>query len=178
VLSKLAWLALAVAACFNALSAVGGGVAILVTDGLGMPRSFLVGSPFASFFFPAVVLLAVVGGTQVAAAALLLLRRPSALFWAAFAGFTMVTWILIETAIIRGFGILRALYYLTGVAELVLVLALLGIVSWMPPLGRAASPERANAGHSEALERRARSASRDLRLCRQRPPSGELTGAA
>jgi hypothetical protein len=171
VLSKLAWLALAVAACFNALSAVGGGVAILVTDGL-------VGSPFASFFFPAVVLLAVVGGTQVAAAALLLLRRPSALFWAAFAGFTMVTWILIETAIIRGFGILQALYYLTGVAELVLVLALLGIVSWMPPLGRAASPERANAGHSEALERRARSASRDLRLCRQRPPSGELTGAA
>jgi hypothetical protein len=30
----------------------------------------------------------------------------------------MVTWILIETAIIRGFGILQAAYYLTGIAEL------------------------------------------------------------
>jgi hypothetical protein len=97
-----------------------------------MPKSLLAGSPFPNFFFPGLLLLAVVGGTQVVATILLFRRGPLALFWAAFAGFTMVTWILVETAIIRGFGVLQALYYLTGVTELVLVLALLGIVAWMP----------------------------------------------
>jgi hypothetical protein len=146
-LSKLAWVALVGVAAFNTVSAVGGAIAMLFTDGLGMPRAFLVGSPFASFLVPAVLLLAVVGGTQAVAAVLLLLRRPSSLFWAAFAGFTMVTWILVETAIIRGFGLLQGLYYLTGVTELVLVFALLGIVSWMPRVGRPVEYERATAAH-------------------------------
>jgi hypothetical protein len=128
----LTWTVLTVVVTFNAVSAVGGAIAIFLTDGLGMPKSFLAGSPFTSFFVPGLVLLAVVGGTQVMAAILLFRRRPLALFWAAFAGFTMVTWILVETVIIRGFSVLQALYFLTGVAELALVLALLGIVSWMP----------------------------------------------
>jgi hypothetical protein len=131
-LSKLAWAVLGGAAVFNAVSAVGGAIAMLFTDGLGLPLAFLAGSPFASFVLPAVLLLVVVGGTQLVAAVLLLLRRRSALFWAALAGFTMVTWILVETAIIRGFGLLQGVYYLTGIAELVLVFALLGIVSWLP----------------------------------------------
>jgi hypothetical protein len=112
-----------------------------------MPRAFLVGSPFGTFFLPAVLLIAVVGGTQAVAGVLLLLRRRSSLFWAAFAGFTMVTWILAETAIIRGFGLLQALYYLTGVAELVLVFALLGIVSWMPRADLAVGHTHTSAAH-------------------------------
>jgi hypothetical protein len=128
----LRWAALTAVAGFNAVSAVGGAVAIFLTDGLGMPKSFLTGSPFDSFFVPALILLVIVGGSQVLAALLLLLRRSSSLVWTAFAGFTMVTWILVETVIIRGFGVLQALYYLSGVVELVLVLALLGIVAWLP----------------------------------------------
>jgi hypothetical protein len=146
-LPRLAWAALVGVAVFNAVSAVGGGVAMLFTDGLGMPRAFLVGSPFGSFFVPAVLLVAVVGGTQVVAAVLLLLRGRSSLFWAVLAGFTMVTWILAETAIIRGFGLLQALYYLTGVAELVLVFALLGIVSWMPRADPAVGHPHPSAAH-------------------------------
>jgi hypothetical protein len=131
-LTNLARVGLVGAAAFNAVSAIGGAIAIFLTDGLGMPRSLLAGSPFSTFLLPGALLLVVVGGTQVLAALLLFLRRPSALFWAALAGFTMVTWILIETAIIRGFSFLQAFYYLTGITELVLVLALLGIVGWMP----------------------------------------------
>jgi hypothetical protein len=123
---------LTVLATFNAVSAVGGAIGIFLTDGLGMPKSFLAGSPFPNFFLPGLLLLVVVGGTQVITAVLLFRDRSPALFWAAFAGFTMVTWILAETAIIRGFSVLQALYYLTGVGEIVLVLALLGIVSWLP----------------------------------------------
>jgi hypothetical protein len=146
-LPKLAWEALVVVAAFNALSAVGGSIAMLLTDGLGMPRALLVGSPFTNFVVPAVLLLAVVGGSHVVAAVLLLVRRPSSRFWAAFAGFTMVTWILVETAVIRGFGLLQGLYYLTGVTELVLVLALLGIVSWLPRADPALEHTRALPAH-------------------------------
>ena len=120
---------------------------MLLTDGLGMPRALLAGSPFADFVVPALVLLTVVGGTQVVAAVLLLLRRPSSLFWAACAGFTMVTWIVVETALVRDGRALQGLYYLTGVAELMLVFALLGIVSWLPRVGRPLDHTRAEAAH-------------------------------
>ncbi len=97
-----------------------------------MPLSMLDNSPFASFFVPGLILLVVVGGAQAVAAVLLIRRRGSALFWSAFAGFAMISWILIETVMIQGFGVLQAVYFITGAAELALVLALLGIVSWMP----------------------------------------------
>jgi hypothetical protein len=141
------WGTLTAVAGFNAVSAVGGAIAIFLTDGLGMPKSFLTGSPFDSFFLPGLILLVIVGGTQVLAALLLLLRRPLSLFWAAFAGFTMVTWILVETAIIGGFSGLQALYYLSGVAELMLVLALLGIVAWLPRSAPEVRPEPASTVH-------------------------------
>lgn len=131
-LTLIAWWALVVLAVFNALSAVGGGVAMLFTDGLGMPASFLDNGPFTSFVAPAIILAAVVGGTQTVSAVLLLRRRRSALFWNAVAGFALVIWIYVETVMILGFGFLQGLYLVTGLAQLALVIALLGVVSWLP----------------------------------------------
>ena len=116
----------------NAASAVGGAVAILVTNGLGMPLSMLDGSPFTSFLVPGLILLAVVGGTQILAAVLLIGRRRASLLGMAFAGFTMIVWILVETVVIQGFGLLQALYFATGALQIILTLALLGIVAWVP----------------------------------------------
>ncbi|WP_157374971.1 hypothetical protein [Arthrobacter alpinus] len=93
--------ALIVVVLFNAVSAVGGSIAMLFTNGLGMPTSSLTNSPFTSFFLPALILLVVVGGTQALAAGLLLGYRESSLLWTAFAGFAMIIWILKETVIIR-----------------------------------------------------------------------------
>ncbi len=120
---------------------------MLLTDGLRMPRTLLEGSPFTDFVVPALLLFAVVGGTQVVAAVLLLRRRPSSLFWTAFAGFTMVTWIVVETGLVPDGRLLQGLYYLTGVAELMLVFALLGIVSWMPRVGRPLDHQGASVAH-------------------------------
>lgn len=133
------WGALLVAA-FNALSAVAGGIGMLATNGLGMPLSALAGGPFTSFLIPAVVLIVVVGGTQTAAALLLIARRESGLLWSAVAGLGMLIWIFVETIIIRGGSWLQVLYFTTGTAQVALVLALLGVVSWLPrvPLRRAA----------------------------------------
>ena len=131
-LTKVAWRALLVVTLFDALSAIGGGVAMLLTDGLGMPKRFLDDSPFGSFVIPAIILITVLGGTQALAALLLIARRPSALLWSAIAGLGMIIWILVETVFVRGFGLLQGLYFGTGVHEVALVLALLGIVSWLP----------------------------------------------
>lgn len=125
------WGALVIAV-FNTVSAVGGGIGMLATDGLGMPREALAGSPFDSFTVPALVLIVVVGGTQALAAALLLARREAALVWTAVAGFGMLVWIFVETIVIRGGSWLQVLYFTTGAAQLVLVLALLGAVRWLP----------------------------------------------
>ncbi len=44
----------------------------------------------------------------------------------------LIIWILVETVVIQGFSWLQGIYFTTGVAELALVLAALGIVSWLP----------------------------------------------
>ena len=131
-LHRTARWALVVVSAFNALSAVGGGVAILATGGLGMPLSMLSSGPFSSFTGPGLILLIVIGGTQTAATVLLLRRRQSARAWAAVAGFGMIIWIFVETGIIAGISWLQVLYFATGVLQLALVLALLGIVAWLP----------------------------------------------
>lgn len=125
---------------FNALSAVSGGIGMLVTGGLGMPMEALEGSPFTSFALPALVLIAVVGGTQSLATGPLIARRESALLWSGVAGLGMLIWIFVETVVIRGGSWLQVLYFATGTLQIALVLALLGVVAWLPrrPLRRAA----------------------------------------
>ena len=121
--------ALIIVTVFNALSALAGGVAILA-GWLSMPQSMLQNGPFDSFLWPGVILLIVVGGTQTIAAVLLLGRRSSSLFWSAVAGFGMTIWIFVETGIIAGVSWLQVLYFATGTGQLVLVLGLLGVVTW------------------------------------------------
>lgn len=117
---------------FNALSAVGGGIAILASNGMGMPRSMLAGSPFTTFTVPAPILLLVIGGSQVLAFVLLVGRREAALVSTAVAGFGMLIWIFVETGIIAGISLLQVLYFATGTAQLILVFVLLGVVGWLP----------------------------------------------
>ncbi len=129
--TRAAWYSLVVVTVFSALSALAGGVAV-VPNWIGLPPSLLEGSPFDSYVIPGLVLLVVVGGTQLLATVQLLRRHPSALLWSAVAGFAMVIWIVVETAVIRGFSVLQGIYFGTGVAQLALVIALLGVVSWLP----------------------------------------------
>lgn len=134
-LTRIEWrLAIAVAA-FNALSAVGGGAAGLLSDGLGAPKSILDATPFRSFLFPELILLAVVGGTQATAAVQLIRRAPSSLFWNAFASFGMIIWIMTEVMMILGTSWLQVVYFGTGVLQLALTFGLLGILPWLPGPG-------------------------------------------
>ena len=139
---QLAFWSLVALTGFNALSAIAGGIAVFVTDGLGMPVSFLASGPFTSFTWPAVILVVVVGGSQVLAGGLLLGRREASLLWAAVAGFVMLVWIFVETIIIGGGSFLQVLYFATGGVQIILVLALLGVVAWLPRQPLRAAPTR------------------------------------
>lgn len=131
-LTSLTRMTLIVVVIFNAVSAAGGAIGMMFTGGLGMPANLLEGSPFSSFMAPALILLVVIGGTHALAAMLLLRRRRSSLLWSAIAGFGMIIWILTEIVIISGFNWIQGVYFATGIVELALVLALLGIVTWIP----------------------------------------------
>jgi hypothetical protein len=145
------WWTLLVLAGFGALSAIGGGVAMLVTGGtgMGMPLSLLSGTPFSTFTAPALVLFVVVGGTQLAAVASLLRRHSTAMAWSAVAGFGLTIWIVVETVMIRGFSALQAIYLVCGIAELALVMTLLGVLPWIPRKTSEAPPKRSQLVHAE-----------------------------
>jgi hypothetical protein len=126
---------LATLAVFGALSALVGAVLAIAANGAGVPLEYLAHSPFSSYFVPGLILGVVVGGTQLAAASTLLAKRRTALLLSAVAGFGMLIWIFVELAIIRQFSWLQAAYFCLGGLEVVLVLALLGIVpALVPPL--------------------------------------------
>jgi hypothetical protein len=128
----VAYRSLIVVSLFHALSAVGGGIGMVVADGLSMPKSLLADSPFSTFLLPGLILAIVVGGTQTVASVRLLRRRPSALLWSAVAGFGMVIWIIAEIGFLQALTWAQMVYVVSGLLQLVLVFSLLGIVSWLP----------------------------------------------
>jgi hypothetical protein len=112
---------------FNALSAVGGGIGLMAPGSLGMPAWWVEDSGM-SFFSAGLILLVIVGGTQSVAFVLLLLRRPYAMLANAVAGFGMVLWIYIEVVLLPVYSILHTIYIGTGIAQLALTLACLGVL--------------------------------------------------
>jgi hypothetical protein len=158
-LRAAAWWSLVVVSAFNALSAVGGGLGMVLADGLSMPKSLLADTPFSTFAVPGLILTLVVGGTQATAVWQLLTRRESALLWSAVAGFGMLIWIVTEIIFLQtptnaqliSFGTgLQVIYLVTGLVQLILVFSLLGIVTWLPRL----DPSRTRPGPPRAQWRR------------------------
>jgi hypothetical protein len=97
-------------------------------NGAGVPLEYLATSPFTSYVIPGLVLGLVVGGTQFAGAIALLARRKAALLLSAVAGFGMLIWTFVELAVIKQYSWLQTAYFVLGGLELILVLALLGII--------------------------------------------------
>jgi hypothetical protein len=103
---------------FNAVSAVGGGIA-LVVGGLGVPTTLLRHTPFESFVVPGIFLAAIIGGSATVGATALLTHRRWAPITSAAAGAVMVGWIAGETVLVEGFSWLQGLYLLTGAITVV-----------------------------------------------------------
>ena len=127
---------------FNALSAVGGGIA-LVAGGLGVPTDLLRHTPFESFVVPGIFLAVVIGGSATIGAAALLAHWRRALVTSGTAGAVMVGWILGETLLVEGFSWLQGLYLLTGSAVIVASIRLARATTTVPvPVPRTVAPPR------------------------------------
>lgn len=108
---------------FSALSALGGGIALVVaregSDALP-PLSVLKFTPFESFLLPGLVLIVFVGGTSVAAALAVWRRLSIAIDLALLAGGVLTFWIASETAMLREVHGLQIAYGALGLAILAL----------------------------------------------------------
>jgi len=117
-------------AVFNVLSAAAGGWG-LTSGGLvqvGLPLSLLDNSPFETYLWPGVILIVFVGGPQALALWLQVGRRTRATGMQAVAGCAMQIRIFVELAIVGGYSVLHGIYFVTGLVQLVLVVALLDVL--------------------------------------------------
>lgn len=113
---------------FNAVSAVGGGLALML-EWIPEQASWVRDTDFESNYFPGVILLAVVGGSSLVAAVAMLKSSDGWQLASIVAGTIMVFWIVGEVASIRAFHFLQVIYLVTGAL----------VVIWTP--GRADRPD-------------------------------------
>lgn len=114
-------LGLAVVSAFVALTAIGGGLALLTgLETERYPLENLVGTPFATYTIPALLLAGVVGGS--AAISFVSCLRPSGHTgsWTVAAGTILMGWIVGEVVLLRPphWSWIEILYFALGVALL------------------------------------------------------------
>lgn len=103
------------------LSAVGGGIGLIATEGLGIPSSALDHSPFTSFVGPGLLLTFAVGGSLLGAAGLVWRRHPAGPLASLLAGGILLGWIGIEAIMVRSGRELQIV--VAGLALLTIALA-------------------------------------------------------
>ncbi|BCW45377.1 hypothetical protein [Arthrobacter sp. StoSoilB5] len=128
---------------FVAATSIAGGLTMALGSWLGperlglpaeiqLPAEYLEGSPFSTYLVPGILLACVVGGLHTAAFVLLLKRSRYASPAATTAAYSILVWIFVQMSVIP-FSALQAVYFGAGLAELGLLLLLLGVI---PPTGR------------------------------------------
>ena len=109
---KVVRLVIGVPETFNALSAIGGGIALLTgtyKDGVlieaggqaRFPLEWLQNTPFSDYTIPALILAVGVGGSPLTAAALVLTGRDEGLSASIVAGLIMVGYIAVEVVMLK-----------------------------------------------------------------------------
>jgi hypothetical protein len=95
-----------------------GGVGLMWNDVMGMPDSWLEGTPFTSWVLPGVLLLAVVAAPMGAAAVLEWRRSPLAAVASIAAGVAQIGWIAAQLAIMQKYNFLQPVMLSFGLAVL------------------------------------------------------------
>lgn len=133
-LERPARITLAVLQAAVALTAAGGGIALIIgsvtatsSSPVTPPVDFLAGSPFAGYLVPGVLLLAVIGGLHALAFLLTVRRSAWSALSAAIAAFGLLIWIFVQMVWIP-FSPLQAAYEGAAIIELALVLVRLGVL--------------------------------------------------
>jgi hypothetical protein len=111
-----------VLAIFSALSAIAGGIELVVWRAGNRYQSLtlLEHTPFTSFLVPGLILAIIVGGTSLASAILAWRRSRAAVDATILAGGALTVWILAEAAMMREIHWLHGVYGVLGLALLAL----------------------------------------------------------
>lgn len=122
---------LLVLAWFQLVSCLAGLIGLTVGGGLGLPLAWLDGTGFTSWVWPGIILGVVVGGAQALALVAHHGRYRLAAGLHAAAGLVMMIWIFVELALLLVWSPLHAIYFATGLAQVVASVLALG--AWPRP---------------------------------------------
>ena len=123
VISKI----LAILLLFTGLVSIISGIMMIVTNGMGMPVSWLEGTVFTSYLIPGLILLIVIAGVTILAGILLIMRKKGALESAAASGFGLLIWLFTEMYILTTMGshFLHAIIFTEALVILIATMMLL-----------------------------------------------------
>ena len=100
VISKI----LAILLLFTGFISIISGVWMIVTNGMGMPVSWLDDTAFTSYLIPGLILSIVIAGVTILAGILLIIRRKGAIEASAASGFGLLIWLFTEMYILTTMG--------------------------------------------------------------------------
>ena len=87
---------------FVALTAIGGGIAMLVgAEAQRFPLAWLEGTPFADYTIPALLLAIAVGGSALAACVAIFINPKISTIISALAGLTLIGYVTVEVLILK-----------------------------------------------------------------------------
>ena len=123
VISKI----LAILLLFTGLISIISGIWMIVTNGMGMPVSWLEGTAFTSYLIPGLILSIVIAGVTILAGILLIMRKKGALEAAASSGFGLLIWLFTEMYILTTMGshFLHAIIFTEALVILIATMILL-----------------------------------------------------
>lgn len=123
VISKM----LAILLLFTGVVSIISGIVMIITNGMGMPLSWLEGTAFTSYLIPGLILLIVISGVTLLSGILLLMRKKSALEACAASGFGLLIWLFTEMYILIQMGshFLHAIIFTEALVILIATMILL-----------------------------------------------------
>jgi hypothetical protein len=124
---------------FNGLTAVGGGLALMM-GWIPEEAGWVEHTGFTGNYFPGVILLAIVGGSALVAAVAMMKRVDGWQLASIVAGMIMIFWIVGEVGSIRAFHFLQVIYLVTGLL----------VLWWTPGEDRGVVRRGSSAGTREA----------------------------
>ncbi len=111
------------------LSAFIGGYGLMTGDGLGMPKEWLMDTPFTTYYVPGLILFFIIGGSHFIAATFLIKNHFLSYYLSATAGYGLLIWIFTELYLLHQSHFLHVLYFVFGLITLIITMILLKLES-------------------------------------------------
>ncbi len=118
---------LAILLIFTGVISVISGIMMIVTNGMGLPLTWLEGTVFTSYLIPGLILLIIIAGVTFLAGILLLMRKKGALEASAASGFGLLIWLFTEMYVLTKMGshFLHAIIFTEALVILIVSMILL-----------------------------------------------------